>query len=98
RLHPRAGGALPAAGRAAGVAALRRRGCEPVLDVRVVDLTQGLLEVVLELPLGIVAAELRQVGDPPAVVADAVAVPDRPLERPSRDPLAQRDRLAHRTA
>src|SRR5919204_3156260 len=67
----------------------------PGLDVPFVNLTENLLDPVLELPIRVVAAERSQVTDPPAVVSSSRFIIERPNELPSGDPLAQLDRLEH---
>jgi len=65
----------------------------PALDVVVVDLAQDAADVVTQLPVGIVGLERAEVGDPPAVVADAVVVGQRVVQRAPGDRLARLDRL-----
>src|SRR6478672_3050831 len=71
----------------------RRR---PRLDVRRVDLLENLLDACRRAPLRVVGAELVEIADPPAVIADARLGRELPVELAAGDPLAELDRLAHR--
>src|SRR5438094_348242 len=75
---------------------IMRNLSQPAFRVLLVDLAADPRDVVGQPPGGVVGGELADVADPPDVVADAVAVAVGPLQRPARDLLAHRDRLAHR--
>src|SRR5438067_7575782 len=60
------------------------------------DLGEDRLDVVAEAPARVVALELADVGDPPAVVADARSVGELEAQLAPCDPLAGLDRLEHR--
>src|SRR3954451_16250880 len=68
--------------------ALSGRSGGPALDVALEDVAQDVLHAERQVPPGVVALELLEVADVPAMVADARLVGQRPVELPARQPLA----------
>src|SRR3954451_5684572 len=68
----------------------------PAFDMRVGNVAQDRLDVVLHLPSRIVGPECAHVADPPAMVADPRHVIEVVLQRSAGNPRGDCDRLEHR--
>src|SRR5579884_3203028 len=75
---------------------LRRRLGTPPLNVPIVDLAQGRVEIAGQLPAWIVGLELAEIRDPPAMVTNPWLLGEDPMQLTARDLLAVGDRLEHR--